>query len=169
MPGVLPDLLPAGLRVVFCGTAAGAASARAKAYYAGPGNRFWPTLREIGLTPVELAPAEFGRLPEFGIGLTDICKLRHGSDAEVGTVEFDVDGLAARIAAAEPVNLAFNGKNAARGALGRAVDYGAQPERIGGATLWVLPSTSGAARRYWEIEPWRELAEALGGPEPKMA
>jgi len=161
MSEVLPALLRPGLSVVFCGTAAGTASARAKAYYAGRGNRFWSTLYEIGLTPVELAPAEFGRLTEYGIGLTDICKVRHGADAEVGTVEFDRDGLEARIATAEPANLAFNGKNAARGALERNADYGLQSERIGGATVWVLPSTSGAARGFWTIEPWLGLAEAV--------
>jgi double-stranded uracil-DNA glycosylase len=158
---VLPDLLRPDLRVVFCGTAAGTASARAKAYYAGPGNAFWKALHTVGLTPVQLEPAEFGRLPEFGIGLTDICKVLHGSDEEVGTVEFDVDGLRARIAEAEPANLAFNGKNAARGALERDVRFGSQEEQIGGAAVWVLPSTSGAARRYWDIGPWQELGEAL--------
>jgi len=161
---VLPDVLHPGLRVVFCGTAAGTASARAKAYYAGPGNVFWKVLHQTGLTPAQLAPAEFGRLPEHGIGLTDICKVLHGSDEEVGTVEFDVAGLQARIATAEPANLAFNGKNAARGALERDVVYGEQPERIGGATIWVLPSTSGRARRFWDVEPWRELAQAYGVP-----
>lgn len=160
MAGILPDVLCPGLRVVFCGTAAGTASARAKAYYAGPGNGFWSALHETGLTPVQLAPAEFERLPEYGIGLTDICKVLHGSDREVGTAEFDVAGLEARISTAEPANLAFNGKNAARGALERGVDTGVQPERIGGATVWVLPSTSGAARGFWDIEPWRELAKA---------
>jgi TDG/mug DNA glycosylase family protein len=163
MAEVLPDILQPGLQVVFCGTAAGRASAKARAYYAGPGNAFWKTLHSTGLTPTQLSPAEFERLPEHGLGLTDICKVLHGSDEEVGTVEFDVDGLQARIATAEPANLAFNGKNAARGALERAVDFGPQPERIGGAAVWVLPSTSGAARRYWDIEPWRELArEVLG-------
>lgn len=158
MAQVLPDVLRPGLRVVFCGTAASAASARARAYYAGPGNAFWATLHSIGLTPLRLAPAEYMRLPELGIGLTDVCKVLHGSDEEVGTVEFDVAGLEARIAAVEPANLAFNGKNAARATLERDVDYGPQDERIGGATVWVLPSTSGAARRFWDIEPWRELA-----------
>ena len=160
MADVLPDLLGPDLRVVFCGTAAGTASARAKAYYAGPGNSFWATLHATGLTPEELTPAEFVRLPEFGIGLTDICKLLHGSDEEVGTVEFDVAGLQERIAGAEPANLAFNGKNAARGALERDVVYGLQDEQLGGAAVWVLPSTSGRARRFWDIEPWRELAES---------
>jgi double-stranded uracil-DNA glycosylase len=158
---VLPDLLPPGLRVVFCGTAAGSASARAKAYYAGPGNAFWRALHETGMTPVQLDPTEFPRLPEFGIGLTDICKVLHGSDLEVGTAEFDVAGLAARVTKAEPAHLAFNGKNAARGALERDVEYGPQPEQIGGATIWVLPSTSGAARRFWTIEPWQDLTDSL--------
>lgn len=160
MADVLPDVLGPDLRVVFCGTAAGTASARAQAYYAGPGNAFWGTLHATGLTPVELSPAEFERLPEFGIGLTDICKVLHGSDEEVGMVEFDVGGLQARIAEVEPVNLCFNGKNAARGALERDVSYGPQPEQLGGAAVWVLPSTSARARRFWDVEPWRELALA---------
>lgn len=160
MPEILPDMLRPGLRIVFCGTAAGTASAKAKAYYAGPGNSFWATLHATRLTPMQLSPAEFERLPEFGIGLTDICKVLYGSDVEVGTVEFDIAGLQTRVAEAEPANLAFNGKNAARGALERDVDFGPQPERIGGATVWVLPSTSGAARRYWDVAPWRELAQA---------
>lgn len=159
MSDVLPDILRPGLRVVFCGTAAGTASAKARAYYAGPGNSFWETLHATGLTPVLLEPAEFERLPEFGIGLTDLCKVSYGSDEEVGTVEFDVTRLEVEIATAEPTRLAFNGKNAARGALEQQVTYGVQGERIGGAEVWVLPSTSGAARRFWSIEPWRELAE----------
>jgi TDG/mug DNA glycosylase family protein len=158
---ILPDVMPPGQRVVFCGTAPGTASARAGAYYAGPGNRFWVTLHEIGLTPVLLQPAEFARLPEFGIGLTDISKTASGSDREVGRSGFDRGRLEAAIAAARPAHLAFNGKNAARGALGRTVDYGPQPEWIGGATVWVLPSTSGAARGFWDIGPWRELAQAV--------
>jgi TDG/mug DNA glycosylase family protein len=161
MPDVLPDILKPGLRVVICGTAAGAASARAKAYYAGHGNRFWATLEATGLTPGRLEPAEFERLPEYGIGLTDICKVLHGSDEEVGTVEFDVDALRERLARVEPANLAFNGKNAARGALERDVRYGLQEEQLGGAAVWVLPSTSGAARRYWDAGPWQELADTL--------
>ena len=145
---------------MFCGTAPGTASAKARAYYAGPGNAFWQALHLTGLTPVELVPAEFERLPEFGIGLTDICKVSSGSDAEVGMVEFDLTGLQEKIAAVEPSQLAFNGKNAARGALERDVLYGPQDEQIGGAPVWVLPSTSGRARRFWKIEPWQQLADA---------
>jgi TDG/mug DNA glycosylase family protein len=158
---ILPDVLRPGLAVVFCGTAAGTASARAGAYYAGPGNAFWPTLHAVGLTPRRLAPHEFPSLPAYGIGLTDLCKLRHGSDLEVGRTGFDVAGLEARVAAAAPAHLAFNGKNAARGALSKLPDYGRVAERFAGATTWVLPSTSGAARRFWDLGPWRELAAAV--------
>lgn len=157
---VLPDVLHPDLQIVFCGTAAGTASARARAYYAGPGNRFWWVLHETGLTPLQLEPSEFERLPEFGLGLTDVCKILHGSDADVDTAEFDVEGLESRVSAAEPANLAFNGKRAAQAVLGRAVDYGPQPERIGGAAIWALPSTSGAARGFWDLDPWRELADS---------
>jgi double-stranded uracil-DNA glycosylase len=160
MTDVLRDVLEPDMRVVFCGTAPGTASAKARAYYAGPGNAFWKALHLTGMTPVELEPANFSKLPGYGIGLTDICKVLYGSDVEVGTVEFDVAGLQARVGEVEPAYLAFNGKNAARGALERAVDFGPQEEQIGGAAVWVLPSTSGAARRYWDIGPWRELAEA---------
>ena len=163
---ILPDVLAPGLRIVFCGTAPGTASARAGAYYAGPGNRFWTTLHEVGLTPVLLRPAEFTRLPEFGIGMTDISKTASGSDREVGRSSFDPVRLTAAVAAASLAHLAFNGKNAARGALGRPVDYGPQPEAVGGATVWVLPSTSGAARGFWDIEPWIELAAAAGTLDP---
>lgn len=38
MGDVLPDVLERELRVVFCGTAPGAASAKAGAYYAGHGS-----------------------------------------------------------------------------------------------------------------------------------
>jgi TDG/mug DNA glycosylase family protein len=157
---ILPDLLEPGLRVVFCGTAAGTASARAAAYYAHPQNRFWMTLHEVGLTPIVLRPTEFIRLPEFGIGLTDASKTAFGSDREVGRRGVDPGRLATAIGAAGPDHLAFNSKRSAELILGRKVEYGPQPERIGGAAVWVLPSTSPAARGSWCIEPWRELAHA---------
>ncbi len=158
---VLPDVLEPGLDLVFCGTAPGAASARAGAYYAGPGSAFWPTLHVAGLTPVRLLPAEFARLPEFGIGLTDLAKTASGSDLEVGRAGFDVPRLKAALAVTGAPLLAFNGKNAAGAALDRVPAYGRQPETLGGAAVWVLPSTSGAARRFWDLGPWEDLAGAV--------
>jgi len=77
-PDLVPDVLGPGLRVVFCGSALGDVSWRRHAYYANPGNRFWQTLAEVGLTPRRLEPREYARLPEWGIGLTDLVKSDHG-------------------------------------------------------------------------------------------
>ena len=155
---ILPDVIEAGLRVVFCGTAAGTKSARVGAYYAGPGNAFWTTLHDVGLTPRRLEPSEYAELPRYGIGLTDICKAASGSDREVGTGGFDAPGLVATLEEHGPAWVAFNGKKAAEAALGQAVEYGEQQDRLGPARVFVLPSTSGAARRYWDVGHWQELA-----------
>jgi mismatch-specific thymine-DNA glycosylase len=161
MDDVLPDVLAPGLTLVFCGNAAGRVSARRGAPFAGPGNYFWPVLHEVGLTPVLLAPEEFRRLPEFGLGLTDACKTRFGSDAEVGTADHDPERVRRSMLAYRPDHLAFVGKQAARIVLGHPVDYGRRPERIGEAQTWVMPSTSGLARRFWSVEPWQQLAAAV--------
>jgi TDG/mug DNA glycosylase family protein len=158
---VLPDVLGPGLRVIFCGTAVGSASARRGAYYAGPGNKFWATLYEIGLTPRRLDPQEFRCVLDYGIGLTDLCKMRSGSDATIGRDAFDVAGLTARVAAASPRCLAFNGIKAGRETLGTIDGYGPQTLTVGAVETWVLPSTSGAANKFWDRGIWRELALAL--------
>jgi len=156
---VLPDVLRPGLALVFCGTAAGRRSAAEGAYYAHPGNLFWRALFEAGLTPRLFAPHEFPRLPEHGIGLTDLAKRHSGNDDELPRDAFDAPALAAKIEAYAPRLLAFTSKNAARAALGRAVaHYGPQDETIGPARVFVLPSPSGQARGHWDLEPWRALA-----------
>jgi TDG/mug DNA glycosylase family protein len=38
------------------------------------------------------------------------------------------------------------------------VHYGLLEERIVGTMIFVLPSPSGAARAYWDLAPWRDLA-----------
>ena len=164
LPDVLPDVLGPGLRVVFCGSAAGAASARVGAYYAGPGNLFWPTLSRVGLTPRLLAPAEFRTVLRYGIGLTDICKTESGSDADLSRQADDSEALAAKIALHRPAVLAFNGKRAARVFLdAETLAYGERPRRIGETAIHVLPSTSGAARRWWDETFWRRVADAARG------
>jgi double-stranded uracil-DNA glycosylase len=159
---VLPDVLAPGLRIVFCGTAASAKSAEVGAPYAGPGNYFWPALHEAGFTPRRLHPQEFREVLAYGIGLTDLCKTRSGSDREVGTGAFDRGRLLATLQDSAPAWVAFTSKAAGKAALGRPVDYGEQPELFGGARSFVLPSPSGLARGFWDIERWRELARLAG-------
>ena len=156
---ILPDVLAPGLHLVLCGTAPSRASKEAQAYYAKPGNRFWPTLHEVGLTPVRLQPSEYMQVLRFGIGLTDLCKTEWGSDAELSRTAFDAPGLRAKMERYRPAAIAFDSKTAAQGFLGRKVAYGRQPETIGETLVFVLPSPSGRAGSYWDIGPWREAGD----------
>lgn len=162
---ILPDVLAPGLRVVFCGTAPGTRSAREGAYYAHPGNHFWRTLFAVGLTPRLLVPAEFSDVLQFGIGLTDLAKHHFGSDAELPRAAFDAASLHRKLARFGPRIVAFTSKNAARAGLApgsRNPDYGEQAFTIARSRVFVLPSPSGQARGFWDIDPWRELARLAG-------
>ena len=68
---ILPDLLANNLNLVIVGPAAGRASANRQLYYARPGNRFWRTLYEVGLTPVELRPDDYPKLPTWRRALAE--------------------------------------------------------------------------------------------------
>lgn len=159
---ILGDLLRANLRLVVCGTAAGARSAARAEYYAGKGNRFWPMLADIGLTPRRLAPSDYRELLMYGIGLTDVAKDQAGMDRQIAFDASFVPELRERIVALTPRVLCFNGKRAARLVLGRRpIEFGWQVERIGATALFCAPSTSAAAARTWSLAPWRELATSL--------
>ena len=166
---ILRDVLAPRLRVVFCGTAVGAASARRQAYYAGPGNAFWRTLFEVGLTPRLVQPEEYESITQYGLGLTDLAKTISGSDKVLCDEHFDRSGLRAKVHRYHPGVLAFTSKRAAEEFVGHPVAYGALEEKIGPTVLFVLPSPSGAARRYWSKHPWRELARLRGDAEPSLA
>ncbi len=165
-PGdVLPDVLSPGLKVVFCGSAAGTRSAAVGAYYAGPGNRFWPLLHELGLTPRRLRPEEFRDVLQYGIGLTDLAKKVWGADVVLPKGSDDPAGLRERILAARPGVLAFNGKRPAQAFLGCRATCGLQPETLGETRIFVLPSTSRANVHFATDEPaWRDLARYLERP-----
>jgi double-stranded uracil-DNA glycosylase len=158
---ILDDLLRPGLRLVICGTAAGTRSAQLKAYYAGPGNKFWKTMHAIGLTPEPIVPLDWRQLESYHIGFTDLAKAHFGMDAELPADSFDAARLRAAIARFAPAALAFNGKKAAQMFYSRPkVGYGRQ-DRIDGTDIWVLPSTSGAASGAWSMEPWQQMAASL--------
>ncbi len=161
---VLPDVLQRDLVTVFCGSAASPTSAAVGAYYARPGNKFWSTLHDAGFTDRCFDPQEFHTVTSYGIGLTDLAKHESGTDAALSPSAYDAGALLAKIEDCEPRHLAFTGKRpAARFLLhtfgGSLADYGLQDARIGETRIFVLPSPSGLATRWWSIEPWRRLAE----------
>ncbi len=167
---VLPDVLPPHLTVVFIGTAASRRSAEVGAPYAGPGNMFWTILHEAGFTPRLMAPTEFETLPEHGIGLTGMAPDAVGNDDVLTAADFDPAGVRARLKQAAPRVVAFVGKRAAQEYFGRkTLDYGQQPAVADEPIYWVLPSTSGAARRYWDPAHWHALARFIAQLDPQSS
>ena len=163
----VPDILGPGLDVIFCGTAAGKTSAAFGHYYARPGNRFWQVLAEVGLTPRRLNPADDVTLPGYGIGLTDLAKQHAGADQDIPDHAFQPDVLSAILARWQPRAVAFNGLKAARVATGnRTLEPGLAMTRISGCAIWILPSTSGLATRWWNPAPWNDLAAWVQGRQP---
>ena len=159
---ILPDSLDFGLALVFCGTAASQASAAAGAYYANPGNKFWRALWQAGITQRLYSPAEFRALLSLKIGFTDVAKSSAGSDRDLRRSDFQPEALRQKIACFQPRILAFTSKAAWRAAMqlpsSSPVDYGWQDQRFGATRCFALASPSGAAQRYWDIQPWRILA-----------
>lgn len=160
MAHVLPDVLAPGLQIVFCGTAASRISAQKGYNYANPGNLFWPTLRKLELVPATFDPAQFRTLPQFGLGLTDLCKSSIGNDDELDDESYDTAALTRKLRKYQPCVLAFTSKQGASVYLQRKVAYGLQAEKVGATHIFVLSSTSGRARRFFDEAVWTQLAHA---------
>lgn len=105
-------------------------------------------------------------LLSLGVGLTDLCKVHSGVDAELPDDAFDTAAFARKLKKYRPRVVAFTSKNAAQNYCGHAVDYGWCNGKNTGehATVrfFVLPSPSGLATRFFDIEVWRKLATGIG-------
>lgn len=161
---ILPDVLKLNLKVVFCGSAVGTASALKQAYYAGNGNKFYSILFKTGLTPVLLLPEQYKQVLEFNIGLTDMVKTISGSDSVLKKEDFDSEGFRNKILIYQPRMVCFNGKAAAAAFLSKRtkdIGYGLLPIGIGKTKLFVAPSTSGSANGFWDENYWFMLRKLI--------
>ncbi|MFN8639622.1 MAG: mismatch-specific DNA-glycosylase [Dehalococcoidia bacterium] len=150
----LPDLLRPGLALVFVGINPGERSARARHYYAHPGNAFWRELSASGLiTEPVLRPLDDRRLLEAGIGFTDVVKRVVTDSSKVLNAELAaaVPAFRARIGYAAPRAVCFTSTRALEAVVPRtraAGTWGRQQATIEGAAVWLIPSTSGRAAAY---------------------
>lgn len=163
---MLIDILSHNLDVVFCGTAKGETSARLGYYYAGPGNQFYGILHRAGFTPHKLRPSESYEINQYKIGLTDLVHTEFGNDRDISTGSYNVAGFIAKMEKFKPTYIAFNSKKGASFVFGyrgitSLVEYGLQDRMIGSSKVFVLPSTSGSARKYWDESYWVELKRLI--------
>ena len=161
----LPDLIGPGVDLLFVGINPGRKSALLVHYYAGPGNLFWRSLHESGLTPVLLTPQEDRRVLEWGIGITDCVKRASRMASEVRLHEFRsaLPDLLCRIGACTPRLICFNGLMGYRQAFDPTAGLGLQPNDLAGAKVFVVPSTSAANAGFTRDErvEWFRRVRAL--------
>ena len=162
---ILPDLLKENLDIVFCDTAAGYKSAQRKAYYAGTGNLFYPTLAKCSLILRIVKPEEYSELLKYKIGLTDLIKHHLGMDIDLKEEFYDTGSFEKKIKKYQPKLLCFNGKEAAKVYFKlkstTQVSYGLQEAKIGKTKLYVAPSTSLNARGYWDENIWQSIKKYI--------
>ena len=154
-----------GLRLLLCGINPSLRSAETGHHFARPGNRFWPALHLASITPRRLAPAEQDELPALGVGITNLCARPTRRADELGPGELLAGSLALEALVAEwrPAVVAVVGVTAYRAGFSRPrAVLGAQPERLGGRPLWVLPNPSGlnAHHRVEDLARWYGAAWA---------
>ena len=156
MDSAVPDVLGPGVRLVFVGINPGLRSAQAGHHFANPRNDFWRLLHDAGLTPQLLDPSEEGQLLGARLGITNAAMRVTRGSGELRRTDFA--GAVDRLSGIE---------QAIAGAFSeRSPDHGVQRRKLGGAWLYVLPSTSpaNAAVAYRDRLTWfRRLARRLDG------
>ncbi|VFU10555.1 mismatch-specific DNA-glycosylase [Methylocella tundrae] len=158
-PPGLPDLLREGLKVVFVGINPSIFSASQGHYFARKTNRFWPAFSRSVLSLAareaigasSLGPTHDRALLDHGFGFTDMVARPTARASELNPAEFAAGAplLIEKLERYRPGVACFHGMTAYRifhrmlGVDSEAV-LGAQPLRIAGARLFVVPNPSPA-------------------------
>jgi TDG/mug DNA glycosylase family protein len=152
MAAILPplrDCIRRPVRVLFVGINPGIRSAATGHHFAGYSNRFWKLLYEARLVPEAIGCEDDRRLPEWGLGLTNLIP-RPTPGIDTLRPEEYVAGARAlkrKVRRLRPALVVFVGVTLFRAVFGRrsgeAVALGLQAERLEGARVFVLPNPSG--------------------------
>ncbi|HEX2686454.1 MAG TPA: mismatch-specific DNA-glycosylase [Kofleriaceae bacterium] len=161
------DVLAPGLDVVFVGYNPSRLAWRTGHHYANPGNRFYHLLHDAGLTPRRFAPAECRELIGLGIGLADVLHewSPRADDFPLAAYRAALPAFRRRLARAAPRAVMLNGIGIYRLLFDRTPPrLGRDPDaRLGGAAVFVAPSSSGLAngRTRERLAAYSELARWL--------
>jgi len=152
MAAILPplkDCIRRPVRVLFVGINPGVRSALTGHHFAGYSNRFWKLLYESRLVPEPIGFADDDRLPEWGIGITNLIPRPTPGIDTLRPEEYLAGAriLRRKIRRVKPEMVAFVGVTLFRSVFGRRtgqpVALGPQDDRIEGARVFVLPNPSG--------------------------
>ena len=146
MTDELPDIIAAGLKVLFCGINPGMTAAATGHHFAGRNNRFWRVIHLAGFTAEEISPQEDRAILRYGCGVTAVVKRPTARADQLSPEEFIAAAaeFEQKIARHAPRFVAFLGKAAYAGLSGqRDTAWGLQPTRMKSASIWVLPNPSG--------------------------
>lgn len=151
----LKDRIRPGLTVLFVGINPGVRSAMTGHHFAGYSNRFWKLLRDSRLVPEPITYEDDDRLPEWGLGITNLIARPSPGISDLRPSEY-LEGwkvLDAKIRRYRPEVVALVGVTVYR-AISPLLDVstaagmrlsviGLQRVTIHGARVFVLPNPSG--------------------------
>ena len=166
----LPDRVRPPVRVLFVGINPGIRSAAIGHHFAGYSNRFWKLLYESRLVPEALGTQDDGRLPEWGLGITNLIPRATPGIDTLRPEEYvaGTRALRRKVRRWRPEVVAFVGVTLYRVVFVRRpaapVRPGLQDEAFEGARVFVLPNPSGrnANFSYQEmLSAFRGLRESL--------
>lgn len=170
----VPDLVAAGVRLLFVGINPGLWTAAVQTHFAHPGNRFYPALLRAGIIDRPIDPAagmtdaDRQYFTSRGLGITNLVPRATARADELTADELRVGGarLLRTVEEWSPHVVAVAGISAYRLAFGvRRAVAGRQPDRLGAAELWVVPNPSGLNAHHTIdtlAAAYREPATAAG-------
>jgi double-stranded uracil-DNA glycosylase len=166
-----PDILAAGLDVVFCGINPASTAVADGHNFSSPSNRFWAVLHEAGFTDRRLPPHDERLLLTYGCGITAVVQRATPKASDIAVQEFRSAKpiFEAKMQRYQPRVVAFLGKRALSAMLSTPrLAWGRQPSGFAGATAWVLPNPSGLNRAFTLpalVGAYAELREHVTGSE----
>lgn len=143
----LKDRISPGVRVLFVGINPGVRSAQTGHHFAGYSNRFWKLLFESGIVPEPIGHADDRRLPEWGLGITNLVPRATPGMDTIDRAEYvaGLQVLRRKIRRWRPAIVVLVGVSLFRTIFGvkGAVALGGQDEALEGARVFVVPNPSG--------------------------
>ncbi|NOS79230.1 MAG: mismatch-specific DNA-glycosylase [Nitrospira sp.] len=152
----LSDRIRPGVRILFVGINPGLRSAQMGHHFAGPSNRFWKLLYESRLVTEPMTYQEDARLPEWGLGLTNIVSRPSRGIDSLSPQEYrgGMAALTRKVRRYRPRTVALLGITIYRIMYGAElslppqIPLGLTSSNIAGVPIFLLPNPSGRNAHY---------------------